>query len=334
MKVTKITKVTAKKSAAKKSAVKKVPRDCYQEITNNIIALIEAGNAKGARLWDNKDAKDAFVPRNQKTGNCYQGINRLILGMVAMLNGYEENAWMTYKQAEAAGWQVRAKEKGVQICKYGVSTKEVEAKDKDSAKTEEERRSYLNIFTVFNVAQIDGYVPEPKADKPLIEINENCDFIKTILAKTDVKMLSEKGDMAFYAPSLDAIQMPPKDCFISEASYYSVLLHELTHSTLHTSRLGRGEAYKNAYPSQRESYAREELVAELGAAFLSSEIGYTQENLEFHASYLEGYLSVLKKDKKAIFKAASDAQKAADFIIENWVEGKAASSEDKVAAAA
>ena len=306
-----------KAAKATKAKAKRTKRDHYQEITDSIITLIKEGKGKRGMLWDNAGAREAFAPYCVATDKEYNGINRLILGLTVMAEGYEENAWMTYKQAQAAGWQVRAKEKGVGLCKWGSYTKE----DKKTGK--EEEVPYMNRFTVFNVAQIEGYVPTEKEIKPSFELTDNCEFIQKILNNTDVKILREQGDMAYYVPSRDAIQMPPKACFISEASYNSVLLHELTHSTMHESRLGRGEAYKNAYSSRTESYAREELVAELGAAFLSSEIGYDQLELEFHASYLENYLSVLTSDKKAIFRAATDAQKAATFIIENWVEGKA-----------
>lgn len=317
------TKAAAKKTTKAKAV--KVKRDLYQEITNSIIALIEAGKGKRAQLWDNAGAREAFDPYCVATDKPYNGINRLILGMTMMVNEYEENAWMTYKQAQAAGWQVRAKEKGVGLCYYGSYTKENKVTGK------EEDVPFLKSFTVFNVAQIDGYVAEEKENKPLIELNDNCEFIQKILANTDVKIMREQGNRAYYMRSRDCIQMPPKACFINEASYNSVFLHECVHSTLHSSRLGRGEAYKNAYPTQREVYAREELVAEIGAAFLSSEIGFVQLDLEFHASYLEGYLSVLTNDKKAIFKAASDAQKAATFIIEEWVQGKAKTEEEKAA---
>lgn len=305
-------KTTTKKATAKKTYKARPKRDIHQEITDSIITLIEEGNTKGAKLWDNAAAAAAFLPVNAATGNPYNGVNRFKLAMVTMIKGYEENKWVTYKQAEAQKWQVRKGEKSVACCYYNSFTKE----DKETG--EEETKMFLKGFNVFNVAQLDGYEAPEVADAPVMTTAENCAIIKTILANTDVKMLPERGDMAFYSPSIDSVQMPPKACFTSDNAYYSVLMHELTHSTLHTSRLGRGEVYKNAYKTQKEQYAREELVAELGAAFLGAEIGCLSENLEFHANYIDSWLSVIKNDKKAIFKACSDAQKASDFILENW----------------
>lgn len=303
-----------KKTATKKTYKARPKRDIHQEITNNIISMIESGKTNGGKLWDNAAAAAAFLPINAITSNPYNGINRFTLAMATMLMGYQESKWVTYKQAETKGWQVRKGEKSVGCCYYNSFIKE----DKETG--EEEKMLILKSFNVFNVAQLDGYEAPTEIVTPITTTAENCDIIKTILANTDVTMLPERGDMAFYSPSVDAVQMPPKDCFTTNNAYYSVLMHELTHSTLHISRLGRGEVYKNAYKTQKEQYAREELVAELGAAFLGAEIGCLQENLEFHANYIDSWLSVLRSDKKAIFKACSDAQKAADFILTKWAK--------------
>lgn len=293
----------------------KSKRDVYQEITNTIISLIEQGKKDGSKLWDNKDATDAFNPINATTGKSYNGVNRFKLAMTAMVLGFTDNKWVTYKQATEAGWQVRKGEKSCQLCYYNSYLKE------DKKTGEEETLFFLKSFNVFNVSQLDGYEAVIDVETPVTTTADNCEMLNTILANTDVKFLPEMGNRAFYSPSHDAIQMPPKACFTTDAAYASVMLHELSHSTLHISRLGRGEAYKNAYPNHKEQYAREELVAELSSAFLSSELGCVQENLEFHADYIDSWLSVLKADKKAIFKACSDAQKATNFIMENWVHG-------------
>lgn len=314
-----MTTATAKAKATKKTTAKKARKvypktDLHQDITDNIIKLIEQGKTKRAKLWDNKAAAAAFVPTNAMTGNAYNGINRLTLALVTMVMGYPENKWVTYKQAQSCGWQVRHKETGTLSC----FKSQIKKEDK---KTGEEETYFLDKKShLYNVAQLDGYVAPEQEEKAILTTAENCDIIKTILANTDVKMLPERGDMAFYSPSHDAVQMPPKDCFTSNSAYYSVLMHELAHSTSHKSRLGRGEVYKNAFTNHKEEYAREELVAELGAAFLGAEIGCLQENLEFHANYIDSWLSILKSDKKAIFRAAADAQKASDFILVNWAK--------------
>jgi antirestriction protein ArdC len=298
----------------------KQSRDLYADITESIITLIESGKKDGSKLWDNASGALAFRPVNAITNKPYNGINRLHLAIIAGVNDYQENKWATYNQAKTEGWQVRKGEKSITLCYYNSYTKE----NKETG--EDEQKFFLKSFNVFNVSQLDGYTPTV-SDTPVVTTAENCESIKTILAKTDVKFLSEKGDMAFYSPSRDAIQMPPKACFTSENAYYSVIAHELCHSVGHKSRLDRFEAYRNAYKTEKEQYAREELVAELGAAFLGAELGFVQENLEFHASYLDHWLSIIKEDKKALFKAAADAQKATDFIMNNWVKEQAEEAE-------
>ena len=288
-------------------------RDPYSVITDSIIAMIEQGKTDGKKLWDNAAGVASFRPTNAVTNKPYNGINRLTLALTSTLMSYEENLWVTYNQAKAAGWQVRKGEKSTTLCYFDTY--------KDEDEDEDKARFFLKTFNVFNVIQLDGYSPSlaDAITAPVMTTAENCAMVECILRKTDVKFMPELGNKAYYNATLDLIQMPPKECFTSNNAYYSVMLHELTHSTLHASRLGRGKAYE-IYKNSKEKYAREELVAELGAAFLGSEIGCLQETLEFHANYIESWLKVLKSDKKAIFRAASDAQKAADFIMTNWVE--------------
>ena len=306
----------------------KAKKDIQQDITDAIIKMIESGVKNGGKLWDNAAGVGVFRPTNATTGKPYSGVNRFHLAMVAMNYAYPENKWVTYKQAADNGWQVRKGEKSVSLCYYSSYSKE------NKTTGEEEIKMFLKGFNVFNVAQLDGYVATIDEAAPVMTTAENCELIQTILAKTDVKFMPEMGDQAYYIPSHDAIQLPPKSCFTSNNAYYSVMLHELTHSTLHDSRLGRGAAYRELYKTRTESYAREELVAELGAAFLGAEIGCLQENLEFHASYIDSWLSALRSDKKAIFKACADAQKATDFIMQNWVNDKATATEEDQAQAA
>lgn len=291
--------------------------DIYAGITESIISLIEQGKKDGSKLWDNANAVTAFRPTNAVTKLAYNGVNRLKLALTATVMGYEENRWVTYNQAKIEGWQVRRGEKSITLCYFNSYTKE----NKETG--EDELLFFPKTFNVFNVSQLDGYVSTVDKNAPTVTTAENCEFITTIMAKTDVKFMPEMGNEAYYSPSHDMIQMPPKECFTSHNAYYSVMLHELTHSTAHKSRLGRSEQYKNAYPTQTETYAREELVAELGSAFLGAELGCLQENLEFHADYIDSWLSVLRSDKKAIFKACADAQKATNYILENWVHEKA-----------
>ncbi|MGP9666713.1 ArdC family protein [Psychrobacter sp. AOP31-A1-22] len=294
---------------------KSTKRDLHQEVTDKILARIEQGNFKSCELWSKKacvgSQASALLPVNATTGKAYNGINRLILFLeMAVNDDYSENLWVTYNQAKKEGWQVRKGQKSVTLCFYSKYTKE----DKNG---DEKDIFFMKSFNVFNVAQLDGYEAKDVTNNNVITTIDNNEVMAEILQNTDVTILPEGGDQAFYAPAFDAIQMPPRKAFISEATYTSVLSHELSHATGHTKRLNR--QYREIYGS-KEGYAREELVAELSAAFLSTELGYIQETLEFHASYLNSWAEVLRKDKKAIFKACADAQKATDFILENWAK--------------
>ena len=304
---------------------KSTKRDLHQEVTDKIIARIEQGAFSAGELWNKKacigSQASALLPVNATTGKAYNGINRLILFLeMAVNDDYSENLWVTYNQAKKEGWQVRKGQKSVALCFYSKYTKE----DKDG---KEKDLFFMKSFNVFNVAQLDGYEKSANTNTAIITTADSNETLQTILKNTDVTLLPEGGDQAFYAPAFDAIQMPPRKAFTSEEAWSATYTHELVHTTLHASRLDR--RYKEVYGT-KEGYAREELVAELGSAFLCSQLGFIQETLEFHASYLASWCQVLKEDKKAIFKACSDAQKASDFILENWAGIK---QEEETAAA-
>lgn len=305
-------KTTSRKAKSRKFAPKK---DVCQIITDQIVASLEAGTGAWQKGWTcgKENGVNSLLPANATTGKTYTGINRLILALIMMDCGYEENKWVTYKQAQAEGWQVAKGQKGTMLAFYGTAEKDSkENKDED----DKEYYRFINPFTVFNVAQLEGY--EAKATiTPPTSLTENNPFIQRILDNTDVRFLPEAGNEAFYIPSQDVIQMPPRDAFKSESAYVGVICHELTHSTKVHNRCDRD--YKSKYDS-KEAYAREELVAELGAAFLCSEVGCIGETIENHASYINSWIQLLKHDKKAIFKAAADAQKSTDFIMREWAE--------------
>lgn len=292
---------------------KSTKRDLHQEVTDKIIARIEEGAFSAGELWSKKacigSQASALLPVNATTGKAYNGINRLILFLeMATNDDYNENLWVTYNQAKKEGWQVRKGQKSVTLCFYSKYTKE----DKDGT---EKDLFFMKAFNVFNVAQLDSYEKSANPNTAMISTAESNATIQAILKNTDVNILPEGGDQAFYAPAFDAIQMPPRTAFSSESAWVSTMVHELSHSTMAKHRLDR--RYKEVYGT-KEGYAREELVAELSSAFLCSQMGFIQETLDFHASYLASWVRVLKEDKKAIFKACSDAQKASDFIMEKW----------------
>lgn len=275
-------------------------KDLYQEITNSIISIIEAGRTGEGISWAQDAAKG--MPINHKTKDAYKGINTLILWSAARANGYASNSWLTYKQAIELGGQVRKGEKG-ELC---VFFKMLEITDKES---EEEREIPMaSPFWLFNLDQIDG-IEKPQANT-LRNDWEQSEAAESILKSSGAK-IAEQGQKAFYRPSTDEITMPERARFALAKDFYSVALHELTHWTGAKHRLNRD--FSGRFGS--EAYAVEELIAELGSAFLNSEIGFIASQIPEHASYIDSWLKVLKNDKRAIFTAASQASKAHSFIM-------------------
>lgn len=268
--------------------------DIYQTITDKIIAALETGTAPWVKPW-----ASLGVPRNAITGRKYSGINTVLLAMAE----FSSNQWLTFQQAKAAGGNVRKGEKGTTV----VFFKPLAIKEKTDQQTDVEKViPLLRSFTVFNTQQIDG-LPEKFTVTTPSQISEFEDNIaaESYLAQANIMHGSNR---ACFIPSLDEIHMPNKTDFKSVADYYAVALHELTHWTGHKSRLSRD--FSGRFGDA--AYAFEELVAELGAAFLCASSGVDGQ-LQ-HASYIGSWLKVLKNDKKAIFTAAAAARKAAEFV--------------------
>jgi len=277
--------------------MKKQRIDAYQVITDKIIAALEAGT----RPWEKSWATTGGLPLRHN-GVPYQGINVWLLGMSPANVGRH---WFTYKQAEALGAQVCKGEKGSQIIFF----KPLKIKDKESG--EEKKIPLIKIYNVFNQSQIDGL--PAKFDAPVVEQNaEERDAAAQAFFDAVGFATKHGGDLAFYIPSQDYVQMPKFETFESGEAYYATLAHEYVHMTGHESRLDRNLKNSNG----TRDYAKEELIAEMGAAFVMGGLGLSAEPREDHASYLASWLEVLKADNKAIVRAGSAAQKAADFIFE------------------
>jgi antirestriction protein ArdC len=226
-----------------------------------------------------------------------------------MAHGFAAPIWMTYRQAGELGGQVRKGEKGSPVVYANALTKT----DTDAVSGDEVEKTirFLKGYTVFNVDQIDGlpahyYAPPVPRSEPAVRIAHAEGFFAATGAA-----ISHGGNSAFYRPATDSIQMPPFEAFCDAESYYATLAHEVTHWSGHEARLAR-DLTGNRFGS--EAYAVEELVAELGAAFLCADLDLSSEPREDHASYLANWLAVLKSDSRAIFTAASHAQRAADFL--------------------
>lgn len=284
-------------------------QDLYTKITETIVAELEAGVKPWAKPWGNAGVGSVSRPLRHN-GQPYRGINVLLLWMAASAKGYSAPTWMTYKQAEALQAQVRKGEKGTQVT-YADKLKKQELNEETGE--ELERKIYfLKQYTVFNVEQIEGLPAEyygkapalPEDPKARIEAAEG--FFNAL--GTEIR---HGGSRAYYSPTTDHVQMPVFESFHEAEGYYSVLGHECVHWTMHPARLAREFG---AARFGNEAYAQEELVAEIGAAFLSADLGIALEPRPDHASYIASWLKVLKNDKRAIFTAAAHAQKAVEYL--------------------
>ncbi len=284
-------------------------RDIYETITNKVITDLEQGARPWHRPWTGGKATSSRPLR--ANGIPYQGINVVLLWLEAAAKGYVSPTWMTFKQAQAAGGCVRKGEKGSMVVYANAITRtETNA---DTGADDERRIPFLKSYTVFNVAQIDGLPVAPVLPEPADRLTE-ADRIEAAEAffRAVGATVRHGGTRAFYMPAVDGITMPPFAAFESPVSYYSVLGHEHIHWTGHRTRLDRLEALGR----KSEGYAREELVAELGAAFLCADLGLADQPREDHAAYLATWLKVLRDDKRAIVAAAGAASRALTFLHE------------------
>ena len=270
----------------------------YQEVTDQIIAEIE----KGAMPWVKPWKADSSCEKNIASKKEYNGINRLILAMMTHFKGYQSPFYGSFKQWQDIGGTVRKGEKGTKIVFYKPVSVE---KTNDQGESENFAYSCLKTYYVFNADQVDGieiakpevsprvYNPAPALDDRILKTGAN---------------IKHGGSSAFFSPMGDFIGMPNRDTFNDDSSYYATVLHELTHWSGAKHRLDRDLSGKFG----NSKYAFEELVAELGAAFLCQD--YQIQGELRHAGYIQNWLTCLRENNQAIFKAAALAQKAADYI--------------------
>ena len=291
------------------SRVKVSKKDVYQIVTDRICEQIESGKLNWKKSWSLKD-----MPKNYVSGKQYRGINTLLLWAERRSSPY----WMTYNQAAAAGGNVKKGEKSSLVVFY----KPRVVKETDRSTGEEKTKTIgylLRYYRVFNWEQTEG-VPEKLAEPG----NQNeqvrdCEQIIRSLMQHDLRV--EHGNPA-YVPKKDCLQMPNLNEFRSSPHYYSAFHHELTHWTGHPSRVGRDSILRylesKTLEFGDEQYSQEELVAELGAAFMNSLTGIEcDETDQNSAAYLQGWMSKLKSDPALIVRAAGQAQSAVDWILEH-----------------
>ncbi|EPP1400156.1 ArdC family protein [Klebsiella oxytoca] len=287
-------------SGSSKTKFSKTRTDIYQTVTDNIIAALEAGVKPWSCPWQRVPGMSG-VPSNFATGIAYSGMNIMLLWCSASEQGFGDSRWMTYKQAQAVGGQVRKGEYGTTAIFYTTLEKENEGGEIDQI-------TMLKTFNVFNVEQIDGL---PQTTET---VNPEATFAplpeaENLFRKSGANII-EKGQNAFFQPSTDEVWLPERHLFSDTANFYATGLHELVHWSGGKKRLSR--EMKGKFGS--EDYAFEELIAELGSAFLMADLGIVGEVQ--HESYIASWLKALKNDKRYIFKAASAASKAHRYLMD------------------
>lgn len=281
----------------------------YAEVTARVIAELEEGRLPWVRPWD-VAACPCTMPANAVTGRRYSGINVLILWSAVIEGQYASQRWLTYKQAQAAGGNVRKGERGTTICYADRFTPKDEAERARDEEREARQLAFLKRFTVFNVDQCEGL---PERFSPLIEAKpvaeaDRIPAAHALIAATGADFRAG-GPSAYYSPAEDYVSVPPQGAFFEPINWYRTVLHELGHWTGHRSRLDRDQSG----PFGSGAYAREELVAEMASAFTCASLSIRPTVR--HGDYIGSWLAVLREDEKAIFRVASAASKAADFLL-------------------
>lgn len=277
-------------------------RDLFQEVTDNMIQAIEEGTAPWQKTW-----KGRFGwPMNPTTGKSYHGINVLLLSNA----GYQDPRWCSYEQAKKAGWQVRGGEKASRIYFYKPLRKETEDLDFATGLPVVKTIPVFRSYPVFNLSQVEN---APKLETGV----DHGTILDDVTEATILELVESTGAeirtgrvSAAYDPKDDWISMPAKETFESDAHYYAALVHELAHWTGHSSRLNRPFSFDRS----SEAYAREELRAEMTSAMLSMELGIPA-SIGNHEGYIAAYLTLLRNDKKEVFRAAKDAETITRFIL-------------------
>ena len=284
-------------------------QDVYTRITSKIIASLEQGVRPWIQPWNAEHAAERITRPLRHNGQPYSGINILMLWASAMQQGFAAPIWMTFKQALELKAHVRKGEKGSLVVYANAITRT----ERDDATGEDVEREipFLKGYTVFNVAQIEG-LPEIYYAKPESNLTpvERIARAEEFFASTKA-VVNYGGTRAYYAVGPDRIQMPPIEAFRDALSFYATVAHETVHWTKHERRLQRDFGRKTWGD---DGYAREELVAELGSAFLCADLELTPEVRDDHASYIASWIEVLKNDKRCVVQAASYAQRAVDFL--------------------
>jgi antirestriction protein ArdC len=284
-------------------------RDVYSRITNKICADLEAGVRPWLKPWNAEHAAGRITRPLRWNGMPYRGINIVMLWSASVTKGYACPLWLTFRQALEFGGHVRKGESGELVVFASAMTR---TETGEAGEATERAIPFLKGYTVFNAEQCEGLPPQydAKAEPPALTPPQRIAQADRFFAATGAD-IRHGGTRAFYAEGPDYVQMPPFETFRDTESHAATLAHELTHWTKHETRLARD---LGRVRHGDEGYAKEELVAELGAAFLCADIGITPELRDDHAAYIASWLKALRGDKRLIFTAAAHAQRAADYL--------------------
>ena len=281
----------------------------YDEITDKIIADLEAGRVPWVQPWGTAAARAPLaMPKNASTDRPYSGINLLLLWGATIEHGFSGQSWLTFRQALSLGGHVRTGERGTMVV---YADRFVPSDEKRrAAETGEEAQAipFLKRFTVFNIDQCEALPEEIATTAPLPPPGLIESTVEALIKASGITFRI-RGDRAFYSPAEDYVQVPPPQAYFEPINWHRTALHELGHATGHRSRLNRDQS--GSYGTKK--YAFEELVAELSAAFGCASLGIVPTVR--HADYIGSWLEVLREDTRAIVRAASQASKAADYLL-------------------
>ena len=283
-------------------------RDHYQDVTDNIIAALEAGVVPWRKAWD---ATRCGGPFNPTTRRVYRGINRVLLDLCRILHHEGDPRWCSYRQALAKGWQVRRGETGTRIYFYKPLDVDGAHASEDRGRDDHDANRVIHLlraYTVFHAGQIEGIPPYAASDADALPWRRP-DAVQTILANSGAEIRTG-GNRAFYDPASDVVVLPPAHAFADAHGWAATAMHEAAHWAGAKGRVDRD--LSGAFGTER--YAIEELRVEIAAAMICSTLGIAVDYAN-HASYLDNWLGALRQDKRAIFRAAADAQRIADYLL-------------------
>ncbi len=280
----------------------------YQMVTDKIIAELEKGVIPWNKPW--QDNTSMSVPVNMKSGRQYRGINVWML----LAGGYSSKYWLSYKQAKARGGQVKKGERSTPV----IFWKMIEVEDQQ-APDGKKKVPMIRYYNAFNLDQVEGLEDPDRKETRLNSFNPIQEAEKVIHGMPNPPEISHVQPRAFYLPRQDRVNLPLPGLFKSPEYYYASAFHELVHSTGHETRLNRRPSTDPRQIGDK-SYSMEELVAEMGASFLCAHVKIENRTLENQAAYIQGWIEILRESPRILVQAGSQAQKAADYILNTTFE--------------